>query len=329
MNKKELLEAIEKVKPAITTTSLTEQNNLILFNKKSVSSYNDEILITSIINTKIDGAVPANELITLLQKMKDETIKVVQKDNVLEIIGKTTKAKLKMSTLSFPKTKIPDKWKKLPEEFIKGLNYCKFSLAQEGNILNNLFVTKDNIISSDNYRITQYTLDKELTKKNFLIPSSTINPLVSFKPTSLSIDKLWVFFKNKNDGIFCIRNNGEKYPDIESILNNKVKGIKIKLPDSLKESLLRTKILSDEDIVTGNRIINITIKEGKLICYGECAAGNIYETVDIDYDGKDIKFAVVPDFLSEILNNTNNMTVGDSVLIFKTKNIQCRIQLIK
>ena len=329
MNRKGLLEAIEKVKPAITSTSLTEQNNLILFDKKTARSYNDEILIITPIRIRIDGAVPANELITLLQKIKDEKIEVNQKGKILEIIGNTTKAELKMSDIDFPQVDLPEKWKALPNDFIEGIKYCRFSVAEPGNILSNIYLTKDKIISCDNYRITEYSMEKEFFRRSKLIPSSTINALIPFQPISFSYNSSWLFFKNENEAIFCIRKTEEKYPDIESILNNKVKGIKIKLPDELKEALQRTKILSDEDITTGNRIINIIIKNNKLVCHGECAVGQIDETIKIDYKGKEIAFAIVPDFLSEILDKTQTMTIGETSLKFKTKNLQHIIQLIK
>ena len=329
MNRKKLLEAIENVKPAITSTSLTEQNNMVFFNEKTVKSFNEEILIIFPIRTNVVGGFPANELITLLQKIKDEKIEVNQKGKILEIVGTTTKAELKMSDIDFPQVGLPEKWKTLPNDFIEGIKYCKFSVAESGNILSNIYLTRDKIISCDNYRITEYTMEKESFRRSRLIPSSTINALIPFQPISFSSNNSWLFFKNENDAILCIRKTEEKYPDIESILNTRVKGIKIKLPDELKEALQRTKILSDEDITTGNKIINIVIKNNKLVCHGECTIGQIDETIKIDYKGKEIAFAIVPDFLSEILDKTQTMTVGETSLKFKTKNLQHIIQLIK
>lgn len=338
MNRKKLLGAIEKVKPAVTSTSLTEQNNMVFFNKKTVKSFNEEILIIFPIRTTIAGGFPANELITLLQKIKDEKIEITQyvesspatkKTGILEIEGSTTKAELKMSDVDFPQVDLPEKWKALPDDFIEGIKYCRFSVAEPGTILGNIYLTKDKIISCDNYRITEYTIEKKSFRRSRLIPSSTINALIPFQPISFSSNNSWLFFKNENNAIFCIRKTEEKYPDIESILNARVKGIKIKLPDELKEALQRTKILSDEDITTGNRIINIVIKNNKLVCHGECAVGQIDETIKIDYKGKEISFAIVPDFLSEILDKTQTMTVGETSLKFKTKNLIHIIQLIK
>ena len=328
MNREKLLQAIEKVKPAIALENMTEQNNLISFDTKEVKSYNDEILITAPIKTKINGAVPADELIALFRKMKDKKIEINQKEKVLEIIGKSTKARLKMSDAKFPEVGSPKKWKKLPKNFIEGLKYCRFSVAGQGSVLNNVFVTKDKIISCDNYRVTEFTM-KNKFKKDYLIPSSTVNVLIPSLPIFFSSDKSWLFFKNEGEVVICVRKVLEKYPDIESILASKVKGTKIKLPDELKDGLQRTKILSDEDIVTGNRMINVVIAKNRIICHGECSLGQIDETIDIDFKGKEIAFAIVPDFLCEILDKTQTMIVGDSSLKFKTKNLTHIIQLIK
>lgn len=328
MNRVKLLRAIEKVKPAITATSLTEQNNLVLFNKKTVQSYNDEILIITPIKVKIAGAIPANELITLLQKMKDKKIEIKQKGKMLEITGGSTKAKLKVSGVEFPEADLPTKWKTLPEDFIDGIKYCRFSIAQPGTILGNILCTHDAMISCDNFRVTEYIMKKDVFKKNCLIPSTTINALLSFLPTSFSPSKQWIYFKNKEGAVLCIRSVEEKYPDVESILNSKVKGVKIKLPDALKEALLRTRILSDEDTETGNKMITINIKGGKLVCHGECATGEIDETIKFKHEGRAVSFTIVPDFLSEILDKTQTMTVGETSLKFKTKKLQHLIMLM-
>jgi DNA polymerase III sliding clamp (beta) subunit (PCNA family) len=108
-----------------------------------------------------------------------------------------------------------------------------------------------------------------------------------------------------------------------------VKGVKIKLPEALKESLQRTKILSKEELETGNKMINITIENNLLTCHGECAIGEIDETIKIDYKEDKVVFTIVPDFLFEILDKTQTMVVGKKTLQFKTKNFLHNIQLIK
>jgi len=330
MNREKLLAAVERVMPAVTESNLTEQNNLIIFNKKEVVSYDNEILIISPIKVGIEGAVPANELLKLLTKIKDKKIEVNQKDKILEIKGGLTIAEFKITDIKIPPIERPTKWKTLPKDFIKGITYCKSSVASgTGNILNNILLNKDKILSCDNYRVTEYTMEREIFKKHYFIPSSVINTLLLFAPTYFSSNKQWLFFKNKDEEILCIKTPNIEFPDISSILDSKIKGVKIKLPSQLKESLERTKILSEEDIMTGNHILNITIKDNKLICSGECAAGKIEETIKIKYKGEKIMFTIVPDFLFEVLDKTENILIGESALKFKTKKLQHRIQLIK
>ena len=329
MNKKDLIEALKIVQPAVTEQSLTAQNNLIIFNRKTVKAYNDEILITTPIKVPIKGAVPAKELFTLLQKIKGDTIKIKQKGNSLEVSNKTTVATLKMEELKGLKVENTSKWYSLPKDFLKGIDYCKFSLAGQGDVLNNIYISTDKIISCDNFRITQYIMKDGAFEKDFLISSSTIEPLITLKPTSFALDNHWIFFKNKNKATLYIKRTGAKYPNIKAILNSSNKGTKVKLPKELKDGLLRAKILSEEDTTTGNNMINITIKDNKLTCYGKCALGQIEESIKIDYKGKKLSFTIVPDFLIEILEMTQTMLVEDSCLIFKTTTLQHRLQLIK
>ena len=201
-------------------------------------------------------------------------------------------------------------------------------MTEEGNVLSNIYLYDDKVISCDNYRITEYTMEKKMFRKSCLLPSSSVYILIPFLPVFFSSDKSWLFFKNEDGAVLCIRkvDQGE-YPDVQSKLDEKLKGVRIKLPDELKDSLQRTRILSDEDLVTGNRMVNIVIKDEKMFCHGECNVGQIDETINIDYNGERLSFDIVSDFLFEILGKTKTMTVGDESLRFKTKTLQHIIQL--
>ncbi len=326
MNKEKLLKVIEKVNPAVSGGGLVEQSNTILFNKNEVKTYNEEILITIPIKTGIKGGVPAKELYTLLQKMKDKKIELKQVEGGVRITGESTKVLLKINNVKFPDMSIPTKWKTLPKDFTKGLKFCRFSVTEQTNILNNVLVKGDRVLSCDNYRITEYIIKGNI--KECLIPSTVINNLISFEPISMSFNKSWLCFKNSDGAIFCIRKVVGKYPDIEPALKVE-KGTKLSLPDELKDSLERTRILSSEDLATGNRLVNVLIKDNKIRCHGECEVGQIDETIPIEYSGKKISFDIVPDFLFEILTKTKNMLVCKSSLRFKSKGFQHIVQLIK
>jgi len=335
MNRIELLRAVEKIKPAMSS-GLAEQDNLIMFEQYheggKVKSFNNEIMMISpmVEGLKFDGAVPANEMLTLLQKMYDKNVKVTEKGDELRISGKTTKAVLKKAELEMPEVTLPNKFASLPSNFTEGLRHCRFTVAESGNVLHNILIEGDKIISSDNYRITEYTLEKDTFKKSQLIPAPICMTLISFTPTSFASNKSWLFFKNEDGAILCIRRVEEqrKFPDIQAILKQKFKGTKVTLPEDLKQALERAKILSAEDLVTGNSTVDVTIEKDKVLCQGECAMGMIDEEIKVEYSGKKISFSIVPDFLYQILNNTDKMTVGEVSLKFKTKNFQHIVQLI-
>lgn len=327
MNRKELILAIERVKPT-KTTSMEEYSELLFFNKKEICSYNDEVLIKIPFETKIEGAFPAKQLLELLQKIEDEEVKIKQADSAIHISGRITKAKIKQFEIKAPfnKIEIPTKWGKLPEDFIEGLKLCVFSVSQEqGNVLNNIYLEEDKMTSCDNYRVTTYNMKDKM--KPCFIPKNIISSLTSFAPTHFQIDKNWLFFKNKQS-MFCAKKTMGKYPDTSDILKMK-NAKKVTFPDQLKSSLQRTKILADEDITTGNKTIELTLEKGKLHCHGECDIGMIDEHLKIDYDGKRIHFDIIPEFLFDILDKTQTVLIGESSLKFKTKNFQHVISIIK
>lgn len=325
MNREKLLEAIIKVKPAIGKSQLIEQSNLIFFNKEKIATYNEDMLITINFKTEINGGVPAQELFDLLQKMNDEIIKINQKENILNISGKNIKAKINIIDSNIPDIGTISKLKKLPEDFIDGLKFCKFSVSDDpGNIMNNIQIKDNYMISSDNYRVTAYQMD---ILDNFLLSSKILSSLISFVPIKYNTKDNWIHFENEEKSVFSARKIEGNYPDFIPILNMKIKGKEIILPKELKNILQRTKILAEEDIVTGERIISIILKNNKLFCHGQGNVGEIDEEIEIKYKDKEITFNIVSDFLNNILDITNKVIFDNKTLIFKTKKFEHLIKI--
>lgn len=340
MNRIEFLNILESVKPGLSNLDFTEQSDCFIFNKEYITTNNEQVTITREFLSEIEGAVLANELYQFIKKLKSKDIEIAFINEKLIIKNKKTKAcfnieevkNKKVVTLKELNIKLP--WSHLPDNFYKSLKACLFS-ASTNNLLpayTCLNITKNNIISCDNFRITKTKLSMEIPD-SFLLPSNIAKQLINYNPILYWIEDNIIYFLNEEDILFsCIKYNYE-YPNIEDEFN--IKGKKIKLPKELNEILERTQIFTKaqnkEDLK-----IDLIIESNNIICKAQGIAGSFEESINIRYRGPDIKIKINPLFLQEAttLGNTNLYTfkeliIGDYSVLFKGENIEHLIKLSK
>lgn len=338
MNRIEFLNILESVKPGLSNFDFTEQSDCFMFDKEYITTNNEQVTITREFKSEIEGAIPANELYQFIKKLKSENIEIAFINKKLIIKNKKTNASFnteeiknkKIMTLKELNSKLP--WSHLPDNFYKSLKVCLFS-ASTNNLLpayTCLNITKNYIISNDNFRITKTRLNMEISDP-FLLPVNIAKQLINYDPILYWIEDNIIYFLNGKDILFsCVKYNYE-YPDIESEFN--IKGKKIKLPNELNKILERTQIFTKaqnkEDLK-----IDLIIKSNSIICKAQGIAGSLEESIDIRYRGPDIKIKINPLFLQEAktLGNTNLYTfkeiiIGDYSVLFRGENIEHLIKL--
>ncbi len=75
MLRKDLLKALDEVKPGVATKEMVEQTTSFAFIGDRVATYNNEIGISAVvpgINTVMSGAIRAEEMYKLMNKIKKE-----------------------------------------------------------------------------------------------------------------------------------------------------------------------------------------------------------------------------------------------------------------
>ena len=77
-NRKDLLKVLQLVRPGLAAKEIIEQSTSFIFTKGQVIAYNDEISVSHPVvkGLDLDGAVQANELFALLNKLTDDTIEL-------------------------------------------------------------------------------------------------------------------------------------------------------------------------------------------------------------------------------------------------------------
>lgn len=318
INTKEFSEVLTDVKPGLSDKNIIEQSSHFVFDDDLVRTYNDDITITAFYETGLKGAVIASNFYKLMSKINDEeiSIEMADDDNSFVISGKKIKSSIAIDfEIKLPEIDVPDpesdEWKTLPDNFIDGLSFAIFSASQNmlTQFLTCLWVTEEYIVSSDNFRATKFSLSEE-TDFDFLIPASAAKDLIKYNPTSVITEEAWLHFKDENDTIFSCRTYANlEYPEKIFDLFD-VDGIEVILPEGFNEAIARAESLTTCEFVQ-DKIIELIIQKGQMICRGYGQYGWIEEREKIDYKGKKIEMKVQPDFLMQILKYLQTMTVGE------------------
>lgn len=329
MKKTEILKALKIVTPGLDIRGVIEQSASFVFTDGHVTTYNDEISISTPLDLPIEGAVVAKEFTAVLSKWKSDTVDISIKGNELILKTKKVKAGIPIETeITLPTDFLSKKmkFKKLPKELLRGLSVCLFSTAAENvsAIMNCVYIHGDSVLSSDDYRITLFKMDDEIpSKKPILLPAKVVRQLIKYNVVKYATDGDWLHFKEKGtDTIFSCRALSGEYPDLEGFLD--VEGDKLVLPQELDESLERSRIFSQTD---DSDLVTICMSGGKLKIKARNDHGWIEESMKIKSKA-DAEFQVSPGILRDIMKITLEGVIGEQAILFETEefsHVICRI----
>jgi len=327
INKKELLSKIKSVQPGLTKKEVLEQSTHFVFTGDEIATHNGTISVRCPCKTDFKCSVLAHKFYEILSTIEEEDVDISVKGK--ELLIKSAKVRSGMSimvddTIQTRLASIPNvkKWKPLPEDFIKGLFLCMFSVSKDMycGVLNCVQVTKEDIYSSDDLRISHYQMAKKMTD-TFLLPLAVVTELVKFKMVKYSLDEdsSWIQFMDDHGLLFSSRCVKDTYPDASQFLN--VEGIKVNLPKKLQESIdIVCTIIDDfRDI---EKRMTVVFEENRIICKAEQEKGWIEKEMEIKYKGKSLSLNINPVFLHEILNKSTNMIIGGDRALFTSDAFQ-------
>ncbi len=334
IKRKILQDALEIVKPGLAGKELIQQTTSFAFIKGVVITYNDEISVQHPLPElkELTGAVYAEELYKLLNKLKGDDIEVEFTENELRLTSGRTKAGMSLqSEIKLPlneEIKNKGDWKVLPDRFIEFLKFCVSSCSKDMSkpILTCIHVNSSGLIeSSDGYKLAHCTLEEDMPVPTFLLPSSSAIEVIRLNPTEISYGKGWIHFKTEEGTILSCRIFEDKYPDTTPHL--KIDGKKLILPSSLGETLERANIFAKRDQIL-QETVEIALSKNRLIVSSKSETGWFSETLNIKYDGPEITFWVSPYLLKGVLNETQSCLYEPIKLKFEG-NGWCYISMLK
>jgi hypothetical protein len=319
IDRQELLTALVAVKPALAAKEIIEQSTSFCFLEGRVITYNDEISISHPLSKMpFTGAINAEELYAFINRIKVEQVDIDKQDtHFLFKAGRAKAGFLIQEEIVLPLEEIGDikKWKNLPDNFLKALEFSIGACATNMStpILTCVHITSSKMVSSDNYRIAQYSLDKQLPIHDFLLPATIAAKVIKMHPIKIAEGEGWVHFKTKKGTVISCRILDDIYPQTDDFFN--FKGKKLILPDNLLDILERAGTFSKRDYML-DETITVTIKKNTIIVRSESATGWFTEKNKIKYSDDEIEFKITPYLLKDILSKTNEAFLGDDRMSF-------------
>ena len=325
VNKAELQEALEKVKPGLAQKELIEQATSFSFLGDRVVTYNDEISISHPVKgLDVKGAIKAQALYEFLNKIKKDEIDIEWQDN--QVIIKAGKSKAGLIFESEVKLPIDEeigeigKWKKLPENFIEALKFCYPCCSRDMSrpVLTCVNVGKDKIEASDSFQIVFHDLDKKMPVKGFLLPATAVKELVRYKVKEIAEGESWVHFRTEDGTVFSSRIVHNDFPDISKHME--VDGVEFEFPKNTNEMLERANVFSKKEVNTGDiPVVSVEVKEGRVKISAKNEFGWFEEDARVKYDGDPVAFSVGIEFLVSLFNKMQNCVIGEEKIGFSGK----------
>jgi len=321
MKKQDLLTALETVKPGLAAKEMIEQSTSFAFMNGRVVTYNDEISLSHPVeDLEIEGAIQADELYKLLNKLKEDEIEVEIKGGELLLKSGKTKAGLTLQQeITLPLEEIGEtgKWKTLPEGFLNHIRFAMTCCSRDMSrpVLTCVHVSKEGVIEgSDGFRITRCQLEKEMPIKTFLLPVSAAIQVVRLEPTKIATGDGWIHFQTTEGTVLSCRVFEDDYPDTKKFME--VEGVEIVLPKTIEDILDRAAIFAKRDHFL-DESVTLTIEDKKVLVESKSDAGWFKESVRMRYDDSPITFSITPYLLRDILKETSTCVLCEDRLKFE------------
>jgi len=321
INRNEFIEAINRVRPGISSGALVEQADLLMMDGERLYGFNDEISVSYPFKTGQQCGVFVEELFKLLQKIGEDEIELSnatkdKKNQLIITAGNTT-----AGFYTVPDVPIPDigldeviHWIELPKDFCEAIEFCLPSAATDPKkgILNCLKVEKQAVISCNNYQATVRDLSTEIAI-DLIVPRTAAKDLSEYNPVEVAANDSWIHFKNDEGVTFSCRTMTGEWPNVMGLFEiDEYK--KIILPKNLKAVLKKAEIMTDKD----NKTVVLEFGKDHLVCKAETEkVGWIEERLDIDNSEEIPDVMINPDLLAAILNEIQEVKITDRAMVFE------------
>lgn len=317
VNREELLNQLESIKPGLSPKDIIEQSSCFVFKDGNVMTYNDEVACTIKSCLKIEGAVVAEPLMAILRKLPADTLDVDVVESELIIHAKKRKSGLRMEQmilLPIDSVEKPEKWVKLPDDFSEAVDIVSQCAGTDETTfaLTCVHIHPDYIEACDNYQLSRFPMKTKI-KKASLIRQSSIKNIIDLGMIEYSETDTWIHFRNTAGLVLSCRRHLEDYMSLDKLLE--CEGTQTVIPKGLCEAAERADVFSSENADNNQVTVDLSPKNGgQLRITGQGASGWYKEVKKLKYNGDAMKFRIAPKLLMEISKRHNECEIASDRL---------------
>jgi len=334
LNRKELLEILSIVKPAIDDSISTEMA-CFRFDGGTVSGHNDNLHISTKFDSKLKCIIPAKVFINLVSSFGSEFITLKIDKNKLLI--KSGRSDVKLSLFDFdkyPDISVDEKSKndkvlEITDDLILGLKSLLKYISSDTSTeyYQYLFIKGKYIYSTDGLRIARYKLKKSYDE--LLLSKKLCDELVKYGGGKLHYNKKRIFVKYDMQEILSISQE-LTFPDCESIFKkfeNKLGNKLVKISKSLKDTFTRIGYITSD---LSDSVCKMTLNDKSMSIESDNKnIGKIVERYKSDVKYKDSSLFVDVNAMNESISSIDSLEFIDNVIHLAGENLDVLVSTIE
>jgi hypothetical protein len=321
VNREDLLRRIEMAKFGISPKGIIEQSKCVVLTGGHFFTFNDEVFCRSPsgLPNGFNAAIPADPLLQILWKLKEERIQLKLSDSLLWLYAKKKKISIKVENeihLPIDKIEIPPEWVPLHKDFCTGIDLIKECVGTDQTQVPFPFIhiTPDYLEATDDAQVGKFRVRTPI-KQNVLVRGSSIKNIVPLGVTQFCETDAWLHFKNEEGMIFACRKHLYDFPqEVSKVFE--VEGQQAILPKGLESLVENAEVFSSENAKDKN-LLSIDLSEQEMRVRAEGELGCYRERKTVQYSGPPLKFIITPKILAEVAKKKNECQITNDVLIIK------------
>lgn len=322
IDREKLLTALRTAAPGLSKEENVEQATSYFIEEGWISTFNDEISISSPmdeLDEKFSVIVPGRTFLDLVARSTDKELEITATKTLLQVKGKRSTAKFQIekenlspiSTMDYPDI---TEATKLPKDFSQALKLCSLCVSRDLNrpALAAIFLSGDLMCASDGVRIIRFSFDGASDFNDVLFFGRNAGALATFNPVSMVEKESWLFFFDENEAVFSVRKVEGKYPDINQHIDFDGPTISLdEVRDDLLEAVSRAEVFAKASVDQAR--VHFSVDLERVLISGTGPTGTYEEQIKkIGYKGDSVAFEINPVIFSSALVHGGDLILEDA-----------------
>lgn len=316
MQRKELLDKVALVSPALASNDLVPVLSHVWFTGTTILAYNDQIAISAPFKTDFKGAVPGATFASLLKnsKAKDVELEVYKSgtEDGAELLIKAASSRFKLPILPssdfvFEMPKVTAASTIPVKGLVAGIKECLRSVSTDTSAPDHMGVTLIpnegkllQLFSTNNSTISAASIaaPAKLPFKRAVLPSLFCQQMVSIassgKEGTIEINEEHTLFSCGGVMLYGRPISVDKpMPFVETVqaeLPKNYKASLVSIPTKLQLMIERAIIITDS--AAEQTTTTVSVKEGKMRFASKSSRGEVFDTMMVEPNQKDVTLSV-------------------------------------